>query len=77
MYWADGLGALFSQPIYLPTGLGKGWCVEQLGQVAQNSFIQAYVEFGLLGGGAFLAAFYLGVRMLERVGRGIGRRVGH
>ena len=71
MYWAGGLGELFSQPVYLLTGLGEGWCVEEMGQVAHNSFVQAYVEFGLLGGGAFLAAFYLSLRILERVGRGV------
>lgn len=71
MYWADGLSNLFSRPLYLPTGFGPGWFAEELGQVAHNSFIQAYVEFGIFGGGAFLGAFLLGLRILDRLGRGV------
>jgi putative inorganic carbon (hco3(-)) transporter len=71
MFWASGLSELFANPLYIPTGLGRGWFVDDSGQVAHNSFVQAYVEQGLLGGGAFLAAFYLGVRILHRFGRGV------
>ena len=71
MFWADGLGNLFSQPLRIPTGLGLDWFIEETGHVAHNSFVQAMVESGLLGGGAFLAAFYLGLRIVERIGRGV------
>ncbi|VTR95700.1 O-antigen polymerase family protein OS=Planctomyces maris DSM 8797 GN=PM8797T_27482 PE=4 SV=1: O-antigen_lig [Gemmata massiliana] len=71
MFWADGLSNLFSQPFYIPTGLGIGWFVSENGLVAHNSFVQAYVELGLLGGGAFLASFYLSARILDRFGRGV------
>lgn len=69
--WADGLKGLVDQPLYLPTGLGVGWFVSESELVAHNSFIQAYVEQGILGGGAFLAAFLFSARMVDRIGRGI------
>jgi O-antigen ligase len=68
MLWADGLGVLFSRPVYLLTGLGNGWFAGETGLVAHNSFIQSYVEFGILGGGLFLASFYLGARLLYQLG---------
>jgi hypothetical protein len=71
MYWAGGLSELFANPLYIPTGLGAGWFVDDSGQVAHSSFVQAYVEQGLLGGGAFLAAFYLSVRILHQFGRSV------
>ena len=71
MSWADGLRGLVSQPLYLPTGLGVGWFVSETELVAHNSFVQAYVEQGILGGGAFLAAFLLSARLVDRIGRGI------
>ena len=71
MMWASGLGDLFGRPFYIPTGLGDGWFVDANGLVAHNSFVQAYVEQGLFGGGAFLGAFALGAWMIDRLGRGI------
>ena len=71
MFWADGLSNLFARPFYIPTGLGIGWFVSENGLVAHNSFVQSYVELGLLGGGAFLGAFYLSARIIDRFGRGV------
>jgi hypothetical protein len=71
MAWADGLGALFSQPLSIPTGLGMGWFVGEHDLVAHNSFIQAYVELGCLGGGTFLGAFVVGGWIVDRLGRGV------
>jgi putative inorganic carbon (HCO3(-)) transporter len=71
MLWSDGLKELFNSPLYIPTGLGDGWYVESCGLVAHNTFVQAYVEQGLLGGGALLGAYYLTGRMLLLLGRGI------
>jgi putative inorganic carbon (hco3(-)) transporter len=71
MLWAQGIVELFQKPLYIPTGLGIGWYVGEYGLVAHNSFIQAYVELGLLGGGAFLGAFYIAARILLQFGRGI------
>lgn len=71
MFWADGLTNLFNQPLYIPTGLGLEWFTRETGFVAHNSFVQAYVEQGLFGGGTFLGAFVLGAWMTDRLGRGI------
>jgi hypothetical protein len=71
IFWSSGLIELFRRPLYIPTGLGGGWFTDEFGLVAHNSFVQAYVEFGVLGGGAFLGAFALAVIMTYRLGRGI------
>lgn len=71
MFWAQGLTELFSQPVYLLTGLGNGWFVNENGLVAHNSFVQAYVELGIIGGGAFIGAFYLAARIIYGFGQGI------
>ncbi len=71
MFWAAGMTAIFSQPHFIPTGLGIGWFEAETGHVAHNSFISAYVELGVFGGGAFLGAFYLSARILDRIGRGV------
>ena len=54
--WSDGFELIPSHPLF---GIGAGRYAEQCGQVAHNSFVHAYVELGLLGGGLFLAAFLL------------------
>jgi hypothetical protein len=69
MYWATGLGDLLARPAWLPLGLGVGYFQEECGQVAHNSFVSAYVETGLLGGGAFLLAFVTAARQAMAVGR--------
>jgi len=71
MAWAEGFTQFYRHPVYIPIGLGNDWFRDETGNVAHNSFVEAYVDFGLFGGGAFLAAFYLGARVLERFGRGI------
>jgi hypothetical protein len=57
MLWADGLSDLLGRPLYIPTGMGVGYYVEEHGLVAHNSYVNAYVEMGLLGGGFFVIAF--------------------
>lgn len=71
MAWAEGFTELFRHPFLLPIGLGRDWYLDETGLVAHNSFVQAYVEFGLFGGAAFLGAFYFAGRLLDRFGRGI------
>ena len=71
MMWADGFFNLFHRPLYLPTGLGIGWYVDECGLVAHNSFVQAYVEQGIFGGGTFLAAFILSAWIPYRFGKTI------
>ena len=71
MFWAEGFTGLGRHPFLIPTGLGRGWFVDEIGHVAHNSFVHTYVEFGLLGGGAFLGMFFLALLLLYRLGRGI------
>lgn len=52
--WSDGLVSMMRNPF---TGIGAGEYAEEVGQVAHNSFVHAYVELGLVGGGLYLAAF--------------------
>jgi putative inorganic carbon (hco3(-)) transporter len=62
MLWAFGLGDLFGMPVYLLTGLRPGYMTDEYGLVCHNSFVQAYVETGVLGGGLFLGAFWFAAR---------------
>jgi hypothetical protein len=71
MLWSNGLTELINHPHMLLTGLGIGWYVGDEGYVAHNSFVQAYVEQGLLGGGAFLAAFLFLAWMIYQIGQSI------
>lgn len=75
MMWADGLTNLFNKPMFLPTGLGHGWFLKENGLVAHNSFVQTYVEQGLIGGTAFLGAFGYAAYMIERLGNNISAPV--
>ncbi len=54
--WSDGFELIPSHPLF---GIGAGEYAERCGLVAHNSFVHAYVELGLFGGGIFLAAFLL------------------
>lgn len=62
--WSNGLVAMMKNPL---TGIGVGEYGDVAGQVAHNSFIHAYVEAGLLGGGSFIAAFMVGVAAMHQV----------
>ena len=62
MLWADGLGELFRMPFHILTGLAPGFFGDELGHVAHNSYVTAYVELGVLGGGMFCTAFYIAAR---------------
>ncbi len=65
MLWADNLTDLFRMPFHVPTGLGPGYSAAEHGNVCHNSYITAYVEHGLLGGGAFLGMFYFALRQTD------------
>lgn len=64
MMWAYGLGDLFNMPFHIVTGLAPGHYIKEYGLLAHNSFINAYVELGVLGGGFFFAAFFYAFRMI-------------
>lgn len=70
MIWSDGITTLFSHPHMIPTGMGLGWFYSNEGLVAHNSFVQAFVELGLIGGSSFFLAFLLCGWMCHQVGRG-------
>jgi O-antigen ligase len=52
--WSDGLQLFKGSPVF---GIGQGFYVEEVGHVAHNSFLHAFVELGLLGGLMFLGLF--------------------
>ncbi|MBX9623568.1 MAG: O-antigen ligase family protein [Gemmataceae bacterium] len=74
-FWSEGFTLLFGStagPQTLLTGIGVDEFAENIKHVAHNSFVHAYVETGLLGGGLFAALFALAVWGVYRAG-GPGR----
>lgn len=61
--WSNGLVALRSSPIF---GIGAGYYFRTAGNDAHNSFVEAYVENGLIGGSIFTSAFVLAIVGLYR-----------
>lgn len=61
--WSGSLQALRSTPLF---GIGQGRLVDEIGQVAHNSFLHAFAEMGLLGGIIFLGTFCLILGGLRR-----------
>lgn len=59
MVWSDSITLLFSQAHLIPIGLGNGAIADETGLVAHNSFVQAYVETGLIGGTFFACLMLL------------------
>lgn len=64
--WAEGLTLLNRNPI---TGIGAGEYGEEVGQVAHNSFVHAFVETGLVGGTFYVGMFVLAALALYRLPR--------
>ena len=56
--WAEGLGLMWRNPV---TGVGVHEYLEEVGKQAHNSFVQAFVETGLIGGTFFTGAFFLAI----------------
>ena len=63
--WSEGLSMLSGKA--LAFGIGKGMVVEELGYVSHNSYVQSYVELGLVGGTIFLGMFAYSIRALTYV----------
>jgi O-antigen ligase len=61
--WRRSLELFRSAPVL---GIGQGTLVDSIGQVAHNSFLHAFAELGLVGGGAFLGVFLLTIRGVWR-----------
>jgi putative inorganic carbon (hco3(-)) transporter len=64
--WAEGLALLQRNPL---TGIGPGEYADEVGMVAHNSFVQAFVECGLIGGTLYVGAFVMAVVGLARLAR--------
>jgi hypothetical protein len=62
--WSDGLALLHGSPVF---GIGAGRYEDEVGLVAHNSFVQAFVELGPFGGTCFAGAFYLAIWPLARL----------
>jgi hypothetical protein len=69
MIWSDGITTLLSHPHMILTGMGIGWFHDDQGLVAHNSFVQAIVELGIIGGSSFLGAFLLAGWLCHQIGR--------
>ena len=61
--WSAGLVAMRESPLF---GIGTDRYSATAGNHAHNSFVEAYVETGFLGGTLFTAAFYLATTALYR-----------
>jgi putative inorganic carbon (HCO3(-)) transporter len=67
--WSEGLVMLWPN---LATGIGAGEFQDRVGLVTHNSFVQVYVETGLLGGTLFAGAFFLAAAGVYRLTRHVG-----
>lgn len=70
--WSHGLVAIRSSPVF---GIGSHGYYKMAGNHAHNSFLEAFVETGLIGGIAYTGAFYLAVSGLGRLKSDEMRRV--
>jgi O-antigen ligase len=73
--WNGSLDQFCRAPLF---GIGQGALLDELGQVSHNSYLHAYTEMGLLGGTAFVGAFYLilrGLKASEATGENALRRL--
>lgn len=62
--WSDGLALLNRNPI---TGIGAGQYADEVGMVAHNSFVHAFVETGFIGGTLYAGAFVMAIVGLWRL----------
>lgn len=61
--WSDGLVLFRQAPLF---GIGVGEYDRQVGHVAHNSYIHAFVEMGLFGGFFYVGAFAIALESLYR-----------
>jgi hypothetical protein len=65
--WSAALDEFRAAPLL---GIGMGELGTDMSHVAHNSFIQCFMDLGIVGGTLFLGAFYCAVAALRRVGSG-------
>jgi hypothetical protein len=65
--WNEGFMLFQTSPVF---GIGMNRYQDEVGLAAHNSFVQAYVDLGFLGGSFFLGIFYLPLRALIVKGPG-------
>lgn len=71
-FWSEGFTLLFGSaagPQTLLVGIGVDEFQENVRHVAHNSYVHAFVETGVLGGGVFVSLFALAAWGLYRAGR--------
>lgn len=61
--WSDGLTLFRGAPLF---GIGVDEHAEQIGHVAHNSYIHAFVEMGVVGGFFYVSAFALALNSFYR-----------
>jgi hypothetical protein len=66
--WAEGMELFRQSPVW---GIGAYTYADEVGQVAHNSFVHAFVETGIAGGTFFAGAVFFALWPLERL---FGRR---
>ena len=60
--WNEGFVSLLSSPVF---GIGMNQYAEKFHILAHNSYVQCYVELGIIGGMFFFALSYLPARALQ------------
>lgn len=65
--WAEGLG-LMANPKQVLVGIGVGKYQDEVGHVAHNSYVHAFVETGMIGGTIFSGMFLLAFGILFKQG---------
>src|SRR5579884_2265760 len=68
--WSDALAEFRRSPL---VGVGAARVEDIIGQVAHNSYLQAFSELGLLGGACFAGAFLYALLNLYRLSRDLHR----
>jgi O-antigen ligase len=64
-FWYAGLQLFLKAPIF---GIGMDWYIEETHSALHNSFLQYFVELGLVGGILFMGAYLVIIRELSRMG---------
>jgi hypothetical protein len=67
LLWREGFDAIKSLDFFF--GIGQSTYADEVGLVAHNSFIHAYVELGVIGGTMFFGCFFFAGYQLYRMVR--------